>query len=210
MPTNIESFVETLKSEGVDAGRRAAQKIEAEAREQAQEIIAQAKRTAEGIIADAEAEAEKIQARMTSSLELATRDSILLLQEKLSQLLNALLAWEVEKNLSDEEILPNVMREVIQAYTKSATSPGASAEIHIPQDMHSRLVTGALRELTRALKNQNVQTEVKASLRKAGFEYKIEGSTVEVNADSVTALLAEMIDPELRRILDQAIIPQTS
>ena len=57
MPTNIESFVKTLESEGVDAGKKAAKKIEAEAREKAGEITAEAKEKADQIIAEAQAEA---------------------------------------------------------------------------------------------------------------------------------------------------------
>ena len=60
MPTNIESFVKTLESEGVDAGRKAAQKIEAEAKDKAEKIIFEAKETENQIIAEAQAEAEKV------------------------------------------------------------------------------------------------------------------------------------------------------
>lgn len=204
MPKNIESFVKTLESEGVDAGKRAAEKIEADAREQADKIIAEGKATAERIIAEAEAEAQKIKARMNSSLELATRDAIYMLREKLSQQLNTLLHWNVEKALNDEETLASVLREVIPAYAKADAENKLTTEIHVSQNMKSRLLEGALRELTHSLRDKNVQVDVRYNLAKSGFEYKIEGSTVEVNTESVTALLAEMIDPELQQFLEQA------
>ncbi len=171
MPTNIESFVETLQAEGVDAGKKAAKKIKTEAQGQADQIIAQAKATAEQVIADAQTEAEQIQSRMDSSLELATRDTLILLREKLGELLNALLKQQVEKELSTEETLSSIMREVILAYSKPATDTETTAEIHVPKELQSRLLTGAIRELARALKNRNIQTDVKASLDQAGFEY---------------------------------------
>jgi V/A-type H+-transporting ATPase subunit E len=205
MATNIESFVETLRSEGVDAGKKAAAEIEAQARQEADLILAEAEKKAKAKLAAAQAEAEQIQTRMLSSLELATRDGMLALREKLGQLLTALIHQQSEKQLSDEETLAAVMRDVIPAYSKAESQGSSTAEIHVPKDLHNRLVTGAIRELTRALKNQDIQVEVKASLAKAGFEYKIKGSTVEVTPESVTALLSEMIDPELRTILDQAV-----
>jgi len=204
MPTNIESFVETLQAEGVDAGKKAAEKIKTEAREQADQIIAQAQAKAEQMIADAQTEAEQIQARMDSSLELATRDTLILLREKLGELLSALLKQQVEKELSEEETLSSIMREVILAYSTPATDTEITAEIRVPQELQSRLLTGAIRELARALKNRNIQTDVKASLDQAGFEYKVEGSTLEVSAESVAALLADMIDPQLQQILEKA------
>ncbi len=205
MATNIESFVETLKTEGVDAGKKAAAEIRSQAQQEAVQILAEAEKQADTKIAAAEAEAAQIQTRMKSSLELATRDGMLALREKLSQLLTALISQQSEKQLSDEETLAAVMRDVIPAYSKAESQGGSTAEIHVPKDLHNRLVTGAIRELTRALKNQEIQVDVKASLAKAGFEYKIEGSTVEVTPESVTALLSEMIDPELRAILDKAV-----
>lgn len=207
MPKNIEAFVETLKSEGVDAGKKEAEKIEAEAKAQADQTVTQAKAQAEAIIAEAEAEAGKIKSRMDSSLELATRDALLALKEKLSQLLTALLAREVQAALSDEETLASVLREVIPAYAKSDVK-STSADIVVPEALKGKLLEGTLRDLVKTLKNKDIQAEVKSSLAQAGFEYKIEGSTVEVSTDSVTALLAEMIDPELRHILDSAIANQ--
>jgi len=205
MPTNIESFVETLQAEGVDAGKKAAEKIKTEAREQGDQIIAQAKARAEQMIADAQTEAEKIKARMDSSLELATRDTLILLREKLGELLNALLKQQVDRELSNEKTLSSIMREVILAYSTPATDAETTAEIHVPQELQSRVLTEAIRELARALKNRNIQTDVKANLDHAGFEYKIEGSTLEVSAESVAALLADMIDPQLQQILEKAV-----
>ena len=204
MPTNIESFVKTLESEGVDAGKKAAMKIEAEAREKAEEINVEAKETANQIIAEAQAEAEKVKVRMNSSLELAVRDTIFLLREKLVLQLKAILKLNVEKALNDEETLLQVLREVIPAYAKADTENKLTAEINISNNIKSRLLETSLRELAHSLKNQNVQLDINYNLAKEGFEYKIEGSTVEVSTDSVTSLLAEMIDPGLQQFLEKA------
>ena len=204
MPTNIESFVKTLESEGVDAGKKAAQKIEAEAREKAEQIISEAQDTSDQIVADAQAEAEKVQARMKSSLELATRDAILLLREKLGRQLEIILKLNVEKALKDEETLVHVLREVIPAYVKADLEKEIKTEINVSNDLKSRLLETTLRELAHSLKDHNVEMDVSHSLAKSGFEYKIEGSTVEVSTESVTSLLAEMIDPELQQFLAQA------
>ena len=204
MPTNIESFVKTLESEGVDAGKKAGKKIEAQARAKADTIIAEANEAAEGIIAEAQAEAEKVQARMNSSLELAARDAIYMLREKLSQQLAIMLKLNVEQALKDEDTLAHVLREVIPAYAKADVGSKLTAEINISQDLKSRLVESTLRELAHSLQDQNAQVNVGHNLAKAGFECKIEGSTVEVSTESVTALLADMIDPELQQFLEKA------
>lgn len=205
MPTNIESFVKTLESEGVDAGKKAAMKIEAEAREKADEINAEAKEKASQIIAEAQAKAEKVKVRMNSSLELATRDTIFLLREKLGQQLKTILKLNVEKALNDEETLVHILREVIPAYAKADTEKKLTTEINISNNTKSRLLETSLRELAHSLKKQGVQLDISYDLAKEGFEYKIEGSTVEVSTDSVTSLLADMIDPGLQQFLENAV-----
>ena len=203
MPTSIESFVKTLESEGVDAGKKAADKIEADASKQADKIVAEGKAAADRIIEEAEAEAQKIKARMDSSLELAARDAIYMLREKLSRQLNVLLKWNVEKALNDEETLAAVLRQVIPAYVKADTGKKLNAEINVSKDLKSRLLESALRELTHSIKDKNVQVDVRYNLAKSGFEFKIEGSTVEVSTEAVTALLADMIDPDLQQFLER-------
>ena len=203
MPTNIESFVRTLESEGVEAGRKAAEKIEAEAKKKAEQIISKAKDTSQQVVADARAEAEKVKTRMNSSLELAARDAVFLLREKLSRQLETLLKLNVDKTLNDEETLVPVLREVIPAYTKAVSKDGLTTKLSISHDLKSRLLETAIRELAHSLRDQNVQMEVDYSLAKSGFEYKVAGSTVEVSTASVTSLLTEMIDPELQQFLEK-------
>lgn len=209
MPANIESFVKTLESEGVQAGKEAAKKIEANANEKAASIIATAKEKAENIIAEAQSEAEKIKARMNSSLELATRDAIFRLREELGRQIKSLLELDVEKALNDGEVLSHVLREVIPLYARADAENTLATEINISQDLKDQLVESAIRELSHSLKDQNVQINAKHNLAKAGFEYKIEGSTVEVSTETVTALLSEMIDPELQQFLEKAAQDKT-
>jgi hypothetical protein len=126
-----------------------------------------------------------------------------MLREKLTEQLKNLLQLNVGKALNDEETLATILREVIPAYTKADAENKQSTEINISGDLKSRLLEGTLRELTHSLK-EKTELDVQYNLAKAGFEFKVEGSTVEVSTESVTALLAEMIDPELQKFLEKA------
>ena len=203
MPTNLESFVKTLETEGVDAGKKAAQKIEAEARRQAEQIIAEGKAQAEQIVEKANSEAQTIKSRMDSSLELAARDAILMLRDKISEQLTILLQLNVEKVLNNQDILIEILRQIIPAYSK-ASFEKQNAEINVDSNLQNNLLEGVLQELRNALQGQNVGLDVKRNLTKAGFEFKTEGSTVEVNTESVTQMLSEMIDPDLQKFLTNA------
>ena len=110
----------------------------------------------------------------------------------------------LEEALKDEDTLTNVLREVIPAYAKADVGGKVAAEINVSQSMKSRLLESTLRELSHSLKDKNAKVDVSHNLAKAGFECKIEGSTIEVSTESVTALLSEMIDPELQQFLEKA------
>jgi len=200
MPTNLETFVKTLESEGVDAGKKAAQKIEAQARAEADRIIAEGKLQAQQIVDNANSQAETIASRLNSSLELAARDAILMLREKISEQLTKLLQLNVDKALNKDETLVDILREVIPAYIKTSVDT-QTTEINLSSNLQGKLLEGALKELTNSLKKQNVEVDINRSLAKAGFEFKIEGSTIEVSTESVTEMLAEMIDPDLQKFL---------
>ena len=203
MPQNIEAFVKTLESEGVDAGKKASEKIQADARQQAEKIIADGRAAADKIIAQAKAEAEKIKIRMNSSLELAARDAISMLREQLSRQLTSLLSWHVENALGKEDTLAKILCEVIPAYARADADKKLTAQLNVPENMKAGLLQGAIGELAESLRNKNTQIDVKHNLAEAGFEYKIESSTVEVNKESVTALLMEMLDPQLAQFLEK-------
>ena len=205
MPESIESFVKKLQSEGVDAGNEAAEKIKEEAKLEAEAIVADAKDEAKKILEKAESDAEKKLSRAQTELELAVRDSMLKLRESLGHVLSVLLARRVEKKLSEPEYIGEIVRELVTAYAKADTEQQARIEINIPEKMRAKLDDSVLNDLFQNLGGKQDKPALRATLTKAGFEYKIHGATVEVSPDSVSELLLEMVSPALQEIIERAI-----
>jgi V/A-type H+-transporting ATPase subunit E len=205
MPESIESFVKKLQAEGVEAGKEAAEKIKNNARRKADKIIADAKNEAEQIIAKAKNEADKQLLRMQTELELAVRDSILKLRETIGNILSAMLIRKVEKNLSDADYLEKVIREVITAYARADAEKQPFMEINISGELSDKLNEGILKEFFQNMGEGQEKITMLSTLSKAGFEYKIDGATVEVSSESVSGLIAEMVGPRLQKILDNVI-----
>jgi V/A-type H+-transporting ATPase subunit E len=205
MAENIESFVKKLKTEGVDAGKKAAEKIKRDARHEAEEILADAKNEADNIIAKAKKDAEKQLSRMQTELELAVRDSVLKFREFLNLALSALLTRRVENKLSDTDYLGEIIREVIVAYAKADAVRHDQMEINLSKKMRDKLNDRVLKDFFHNLKIDQDKMNLKATLSKAGFEYKLHGATVEVSADSVAELLSEMVNPSLQKTIDKVV-----
>ncbi len=202
----IESFVEKLQTEGVEAGRQAAEKLKSEAQQQADNSIAEAKAQAEKIIARANAEAESILARSGTELKLAARDAALKLRDSLSAALSAVLARGAEKKLSDVEFLGKVLHELVLLYAKADQEGKNLIKIDVRPEIRKKLVQWALSELGHEVgESGHTSIDLKGRLSQAGFEYEVAGATTEVTLDSVVETLSEMVSPALRKVLEEAM-----
>ena len=73
MAQTIESFINRLQQDGVEAGQEAAEKIKSEAEEQARQTLKDAEAEAERILEKARAEAETIRSQVQTELEFSGR-----------------------------------------------------------------------------------------------------------------------------------------
>lgn len=203
MAENIEAFVKKLQSEGVEAGRKAAESIETDARKKAEEILDRAHAEAETVLEQARKEAKDILSRGQAGLHLAARDTLLKLQEALNQALSRLLERAVEERLSQPDFLGEIIREVVLAYARADAKGQHSLEIHVPETMKDRLQDLALGKLAGGLKEAGSKPRVVADLQDKGFEYRVREASVEVSTESVAALLSEMVSPALQEIIQK-------
>jgi len=206
MAETIESFVAKLQTEGVEAGRQAAEKLHEQARQEAEEILRRAGTEAEKILSDARAEAERLLARGQTELRLAARDAALRFRESLGRALSAVLKSKVGKKLQDAEFLGTVLHELITSYAKSDLARKGSIRINVPPEMRDKLVQWALHELAqKPAKQADVPLDLKGTLAQAGFEYTVTSGTVEVTQESVVEVLTDLIGPSLGKVLEEAM-----
>ncbi|MEJ2677844.1 MAG: hypothetical protein P8174_02075 [Gemmatimonadota bacterium] len=76
----LESFVSRLHADGVEAGRKEAERLLQDARDQAEGIIGAAEEEARRIVESAEAKAKRETERVNAELRLAARDAVLQLR----------------------------------------------------------------------------------------------------------------------------------
>jgi len=209
MPETIESFVKKLQDEGITAGKEAAEKIKNEAEREADNIIADAKARADQILAQVQDDVDRQLDRMQTELELAVRDAILKLSETISRVLSAILTRKIENHLSDPDYLGQMIRDVINAYAIADAAQLTDIKINISDKMGENFNRDILKNLFQGLNEEPEKTILQTSLSKAGFEYTIDGATVEVTPDSVSELISEMVGPQLQEILDKLIDKNT-
>jgi len=210
MVDSIETFVEKLQNEGVEAGKQAAEKIQAQAKEEAARIVQDAQAEAERIIAEAKKQAEGLRARTETELRLAARDTAIRLQDTLARGIRRVVAAKVEDHLADAEFLKDLIRAIVLEYVQADTKGKSGITINVPKDMFSRLADWAVDTLHKAPEIRGRTVDLRGVLAEAGFEYTAEEGTIEVTLHSVVEVLSEFLGPEVRHRLQEAMKDPTS
>lgn len=195
--TTLESFVAKLQAEGVEAGRREAERLTAEAEREAREIVRKARVQAERLESEAASRAEAELERGRAELRLAFRDTMLELQAALRRALDGVLAGAADDAMRDPSFVADLIREAVAAYARSDAE--GVEEVRMSAESLERLEQWAGAELAGLLGEDAAL--VSGPLADAGFEFRVGGGTVEVTVEAVTAKLLELVTPYLRDVV---------
>lgn len=204
MADSIESFVSKLQDEGVEAGRKEAEKIRAEARQEADRIVKDAQEKAEKIRQDAERDAEDTRQRGRTDLELAARDTVLRLRETLERALETVLVRGAETSLGDVEFLKGLIHDVVMQYAQADREGETSVEIRVSDEVKDQLTEWCRQQLAPEAQEAGAAVDIQGALAEAGFEYQVQDANVEVTQASVVETLQDLVSPRLRDMLAKA------
>jgi len=209
MAESIESFVAKLQQEGIQAGKDAADKLLADTNKKAEKIVAQAEAKAAKILQTAEARAADTLEKSRTDLALAARDTSLRLRETLTRAVRTVLAAGAEQALGDAEFLKPLLHAIVMQYVKADLDGRILMKINVAPEMQQQLTEWALAHLHEKAERGDVSLDLKGTLSQAGFEYEIEGANIEVTLASVVDALSELVNPNLREMLDRAATQPT-
>ncbi len=207
MVQTIEEFVKTLQEEGVEAGRRQAERLLAEAKQQAEQLIEKAKQQADQILDEARKEAERARVRSETELRLAARDTLTRLHDALNSALRAVLFPAVRRTLMDQKFLAELIRDVVLRYAENDAIDRSAAVVRVSKEIDEKqrqqIASQMLESLARG-GGELAPINLEAVLNEAGFELVLRDGTVEVTTEAVVDSLTEMVGPEVRKIISEA------
>lgn len=206
MAETLKSFIDKLQSDGVVAGEQKARKIEAQAEEKARQILSQAQEQAKKIVDDAQRERESIGSKTRTELELAARDTVNRLQETLTKGLQGVMAVAVQEKLGDVDFIGKILVEIVNQYVQADAQGAAVITINVSEAMKHKLAEWAISTFHKSpeLQEKRKFVDLQGTLKKAGFEYRLSGGTVEVTPESTVETLMELVGPEVRKIICEA------
>ncbi|MCQ9377914.1 hypothetical protein [Methyloversatilis sp. XJ19-49] len=201
MGHGIESLIERLRTEGIDAGRQQAQQFIAQAQAEIDALRAGARAEAEGLL---EAARERIRIEQEASLgaiRLAFRDSVLRLKEDFLQQFGERLQRHVQTELADPELLRRLLIALVQPMFPDPAQPSdrTPQTMSMPSeaDLEALARDGEARLLSEGL-------ELLPAAQGSGLRICMVAGDMEVHVtdEALSALLLEHLLPKVRRHLD--------
>ncbi|MBN2211544.1 MAG: hypothetical protein JW709_09135 [Sedimentisphaerales bacterium] len=205
MTETLESFVAKLQSDGVEAGRKAAQDIRTQAEQEAEKIVQDARQKAKKIVEQAEKEAQTTLERAQTELKLACRDIVLNLRNTIGGCIRQIMVGPVEERLNEPEFLTSLLHDLVVQYARADCDHRADIKINLNNEMLWQLADWVIAKLRKTAQEHNASVDIKGSLNRMGFEYSVTGGTVEVTGESMVTLLQELVGPKMRELLNETL-----
>ena len=195
----IQKICDVLKKETLEPAKQEAREIIENAHLQASDVVAAAKKEAAERISTAEKEIEEKRKVFQSSLNLACRQGIELLKQKIEQeLFNKELAEAVAKETSDPKVISNLLISFMKAMEERGIEEDFAAII--PKQIAPRAINALLTShILERLKGHSVSIGEFSG----GVQIRLSGRqiTIDVSDQVVRELIAQYIRRDFRDMI---------
>ena len=216
----VESLINRLRNEGVEAGQSESERIISEARQQATLIKQKAQQEAEQIVSTARKEAKAFKAAGNDALLLAARDAHLKLREVVMNRFSEEVQRLVGKVMAPEPFMEKLILQVVgRVRDESGIDKEDKLSITLPEDL---INIDDLRKNPEELKEGTMAhfvLSVMASLFKEGINYQPSGTInaglkvymndgnveVDLTDEAITGVLLEHLQPRFRALLEGVV-----
>lgn len=214
----VEELIDRLRDEGVSRGREEAERIVADAESRARWLVSQAQDEATELVDKARADAKALTRSAEDALQVAARDMLLSLRERLSHRF----AGEVRRLVRDQMQEPDMLRRLILAVAArqgELLGEDKDVELLLPREVldvaemgndPAELAEGELTAVVLGLTDDMLRDGVALKVSEGdheGIRARLvdDEIEVEVTADAVASLLLEHLQPRFRALLEGII-----
>ena len=197
MEVKLEQLVEILKREGVDAAKKDADELIDQAKKNAAAILERAKKDAARIVEEANLSADNLRKNGEASLKQASRDTVLVLKEKIGALFDTVFKRKIEAAFT-----PEVLKDIIVKIPERWITDKAVEVLVNPDEVKriQEMVFAGMREELKG--NLVIRGDSKVT---KGFRIGLKEDNVyyDFTDEGVFEALKEFLSPTLREILEK-------
>ncbi len=195
----IQKICDALRKETLEPAKQEAREVVENAHIQAAEVVAEAKAKANDILQTAETEMEEKKRVFHASLNLACRQGIELLKQKIEQeLFDRELTSLVAKEMADPKIIAHLLNSLMKSFEEKGIEDEFVASI--PKGISPRSINELL--ASKVLERLHNRTVI-ASEFAGGLQVQLKGRqiTIDITDEAVRALIAQYIRRDLRDLV---------
>ena len=216
----IEALIERLRTEGVDEGRDAADKLIEDAKEKARTILEAAETEAQTKRDAASAEADNMRRGGEEALKIAMRDAVLELKQGLANQFAEQVRGTVSNLMRDDDMLKQMVIAVAgRAREEANMDSAADLEVVLPRVLVSledlrrkpeELQEGSLSHFVGALAAEMLREGVRFGRSEddhggIGVVLKDEGVVVDLSDAAVAEVILRHLQPRFRALLENVV-----
>lgn len=195
MSVKLDSLIEKIKKDGVDAAKKESNKILIETRKKADNMIKEAQQEAEKARKQAEKDAEAYQKNAETAIQQAARDTVLVLKEKITEMFERVLMSDVDATL-DKDLL----KELILLLAKNWS---ANEDIEV---LVNKIDPDELKKQLKKSLSANIKGDIEIRLDRKiehGFRIGKKGSNLyyDFSDESILEALRVFVNPKLAELL---------
>lgn len=193
----LADLLTRLKRDGVEAGEAERDRIVHDANERAERIEREAREKAARLLAEAEAERARLRQQLDAELRLAARDFVAsFVQRVRREVTQPVVSEAVRGTASKPSFLEDTLRELVVERVKAQ---GTGATVEVGAERHDALVAFFARALDEKAAAGKVKVSGAPGLDGFKLQREGEGFVWDFSEAAVTAELARLVDPGLKR-----------
>ena len=220
--SGIETLVERLHNDGVNAGKAEAERIIAEAEKQAAKIVTEAEGQAAELLEAARASIATERQAAEEALHVAFRDLVLDMKNSLLQRLSDAFRQDVRNTVKRDDVMIEMVKEAVaKIMDESPSSESKDIKLLVPdallpleeiRENPEQAISGPLADMAFALRDEMMQQGIHfvpnpRTHHEGGFYVAFdEGSMqVDISDAAIAELLLSYLQPRFQAILDGVI-----
>ena len=200
METQLQDIIDKIHDEGVKGAEERARQIVESAEKQARETVDKAKTEAQSIVKQAEQEAQKHRAAGDAALKQSSRDLLLAVRTRLTELFDSVQREQVGEALSADR-MGSIIAELVQSWSSSSDD---RFEVLVSEKDRDAVEASMRSALSDKLKNGVDLRPVRGV--NAGFRVgtKDGAAYYDFTDETLAELLAAYLNPRLAEIMKNA------
>ncbi|MEO1312633.1 MAG: hypothetical protein AAFV27_02025 [Pseudomonadota bacterium] len=214
----VDALISQLRSDGIAAGKKDAERIVGEAKAEAAELLEKAKADAEEVRNAARLAAERYEAAGREALDTAMRDAVLTMKSTLMVRFEIDVQRMVTQTLADPELLKQMVLELV-GRARADTVLGDAVDVILPasvvgpdairenaDDIQSGQLTKFVLGLSQKMFAEGVTLHASDEFQ-GGIRAKLNEDDIllDLSDEAIAALLMQHLQPRFRAVLEGVI-----